>query len=234
MRRRRRQACDGEATVRWSLASRVRAPSIRRSLSMSAPTEPTAAPLVVDPPVRQDWLDRWREEILEPDLPIVDPHHHLWDTLSPRALSARRVAGRPEQRPQHRRDRLPAMPVDASRRRAGGAPPGRRDRVRQRHRRHERQRRLRPDPRLRRHRRPRRPAARRPGAGGAGGAPARRRRALPRHPAHLRLGRLGAPRPPTSLSPACWPTPASAPASRGWRRSACRSTPGSTTPRSTS
>lgn len=30
-------------------------------------------------PVRQDWLDRRHEEILEPDLPIVDPHHHLWD-----------------------------------------------------------------------------------------------------------------------------------------------------------
>lgn len=37
---------------------------------MSAPT---------GSPVRQEWLDRWREEILEPDLPIVDPHHHLWD-----------------------------------------------------------------------------------------------------------------------------------------------------------
>ncbi len=30
-------------------------------------------------PIRQDWLDRWQEEILEPDLPIIDPHHHLWD-----------------------------------------------------------------------------------------------------------------------------------------------------------
>ena len=30
-------------------------------------------------PVRQDWLDRCKEPILEPDLPIVDPHHHLWD-----------------------------------------------------------------------------------------------------------------------------------------------------------
>src|SRR5271167_467247 len=30
-------------------------------------------------PVRQDWLDRGREEIIEPDLPIVDPHHHLVD-----------------------------------------------------------------------------------------------------------------------------------------------------------
>ena len=29
--------------------------------------------------VRPDWLARGREEILEPDLPIVDPHHHLWD-----------------------------------------------------------------------------------------------------------------------------------------------------------
>jgi L-fuconolactonase len=30
------------------------------------------------PHVRTDWLDRVREEIIEPDLPIVDPHHHLW------------------------------------------------------------------------------------------------------------------------------------------------------------
>jgi L-fuconolactonase len=29
------------------------------------------------PPIRQDWLDRHQEQILEPDLPIVDPHHHL-------------------------------------------------------------------------------------------------------------------------------------------------------------
>ena len=24
------------------------------------------------------WLGKLKEEILEPDLPIVDPHHHLW------------------------------------------------------------------------------------------------------------------------------------------------------------
>ena len=30
-------------------------------------------------PVRQEWLERRREEIIEPDLPIVDPHHHLVD-----------------------------------------------------------------------------------------------------------------------------------------------------------
>ena len=30
-------------------------------------------------PVRADWLAQRREEIIEPDLPIIDPHHHLWD-----------------------------------------------------------------------------------------------------------------------------------------------------------
>jgi len=30
-------------------------------------------------PIRENWLAQWREEMLEPDLPIVDPHHHLWD-----------------------------------------------------------------------------------------------------------------------------------------------------------
>ena len=28
---------------------------------------------------RDDWLGQVREEILEPELPICDPHHHLWD-----------------------------------------------------------------------------------------------------------------------------------------------------------
>jgi len=30
-------------------------------------------------PVRDDWLARRGEPILEPGLPIVDPHHHLWE-----------------------------------------------------------------------------------------------------------------------------------------------------------
>ncbi len=30
-------------------------------------------------PVRADWLARVEEPILEPELEIVDPHHHLWD-----------------------------------------------------------------------------------------------------------------------------------------------------------
>ena len=28
---------------------------------------------------RQAWLDRRHEPILEPERPIIDPHHHLWD-----------------------------------------------------------------------------------------------------------------------------------------------------------
>jgi len=43
---------------------------------------PTAAPALAPTAhllVRQDWLDRGREEIIEPGLPIVDPHHHLVD-----------------------------------------------------------------------------------------------------------------------------------------------------------
>ena len=30
-------------------------------------------------PVREDWLAKVTEEALDPGLPIVDPHHHLWD-----------------------------------------------------------------------------------------------------------------------------------------------------------
>ncbi|MGE4526953.1 MAG: amidohydrolase [Rhodospirillaceae bacterium] len=38
--------------------------------------EPAANPHV---PVRPDWLARRSEPVLDPDLPIVDAHHHLWD-----------------------------------------------------------------------------------------------------------------------------------------------------------
>jgi L-fuconolactonase len=37
-------------------------------------------------PVRPEWLDQRREEIIEPALPIVDPHHHLWDRPGNRYL----------------------------------------------------------------------------------------------------------------------------------------------------
>jgi predicted TIM-barrel fold metal-dependent hydrolase len=29
--------------------------------------------------LRPEWLGKRVEHILEPDLPIIDPHHHLWD-----------------------------------------------------------------------------------------------------------------------------------------------------------
>ncbi|HAK51974.1 MAG TPA: amidohydrolase [Gammaproteobacteria bacterium] len=29
-------------------------------------------------PVPDSWLDQVKEDIIDPDLPIVDPHHHLW------------------------------------------------------------------------------------------------------------------------------------------------------------
>ena len=28
---------------------------------------------------REAWLAKVHEDALEPELPIVDPHHHLWD-----------------------------------------------------------------------------------------------------------------------------------------------------------
>ena len=37
-------------------------------------------------PVRKDWLAKYSEEILEPDLAIIDPHHHLWDRPGNRYL----------------------------------------------------------------------------------------------------------------------------------------------------
>jgi L-fuconolactonase len=33
-----------------------------------------------------EWLDKGVEAALDPDLPIVDPHHHLWDTQRPYLL----------------------------------------------------------------------------------------------------------------------------------------------------
>lgn len=35
-------------------------------------------------PVRDEWVAQLHEPIIEPDLPIVDPHHHLWDRLEDR------------------------------------------------------------------------------------------------------------------------------------------------------
>jgi len=32
----------------------------------------------VTPSTNAEWLAQITEEALEPDLPIIDPHHHLW------------------------------------------------------------------------------------------------------------------------------------------------------------
>ncbi|MFY0611166.1 MAG: amidohydrolase family protein [Hyphomicrobiaceae bacterium] len=51
------------------------------------PTNPSAETIAMHYiPVRHEWLDRYREDIIEPDLPIVDPHHHLWDRPGNRYL----------------------------------------------------------------------------------------------------------------------------------------------------
>src|ERR1700710_2438682 len=38
------------------------------------------------PHVNESWLSKRREEILDPDLPIVDAHHHLWERETGRYL----------------------------------------------------------------------------------------------------------------------------------------------------
>ena len=31
------------------------------------------------PSPKVEWLSQIKEEIIEPEIPIIDPHHHLWD-----------------------------------------------------------------------------------------------------------------------------------------------------------
>lgn len=57
-----------------------------RSLKVEAPCD--RANSIV--PTNASWLNQVNEPILDPDLPICDPHHHLWDhragTVEPRYL----------------------------------------------------------------------------------------------------------------------------------------------------
>lgn len=49
----------------------------------------TASPRSVEARMRDvdaDWLAKTPEDVIEPDLPIVDPHHHLWDFRNSRYL----------------------------------------------------------------------------------------------------------------------------------------------------
>ncbi|HJQ55611.1 MAG TPA: amidohydrolase family protein [Vineibacter sp.] len=50
---------------------------------MSTPTVPRLGNVF---PPNAEWLAKLREDALEPDLPIVDPHHHLWERPDHRYL----------------------------------------------------------------------------------------------------------------------------------------------------
>ena len=50
-------------------------------------TTPAGAPATPHA-INETWLATYSEPILEPDLPIVDPHHHLWDNRGFRYLHA--------------------------------------------------------------------------------------------------------------------------------------------------
>jgi hypothetical protein len=54
-------------------AARVSGAALAQA-SAAPPTMPA-----VQAPVRNDWLAKHTEDILEPALPIIDPHHHLYD-----------------------------------------------------------------------------------------------------------------------------------------------------------
>lgn len=43
------------------------------------PTSTGTPPLISHPKANPAWLAKLSEDILDPDLPIVDPHHHFWD-----------------------------------------------------------------------------------------------------------------------------------------------------------
>jgi hypothetical protein len=53
--------------------------SLAQTAQTAASAQATPQMPPVQAPVRPDWLARRTEEIIEPDLPIIDPHHHLWD-----------------------------------------------------------------------------------------------------------------------------------------------------------
>src|SRR5437762_3025960 len=46
----------------------------------------SAAPASRHLPIRKDWLAATQEPALEPERPIIDPHHHLWDRPGNRYL----------------------------------------------------------------------------------------------------------------------------------------------------
>ena len=85
--------------------------------------------------LRPGWPSARRRRRSSPQLPIIDPHHHLWDTPARGLYFLPELLADIGRRPQHRLDGVPRMPVDVPRHRSGGDEAGRRGRVRERHRR---------------------------------------------------------------------------------------------------
>ena len=56
---------------------------------MTAPAPPDASERLRQ---WEDWLARHEEPALQPELPVVDPHHHLWDRGGHRYLGAQYLA----------------------------------------------------------------------------------------------------------------------------------------------
>ena len=52
-------------------------------MATSRSTDPHGATMY---PLREDWLALQDEKVIDPDQPIIDPHHHLWDRAGTRYL----------------------------------------------------------------------------------------------------------------------------------------------------
>ena len=53
---------------------------MRSKLKLRPTTNPDGTPIAVHAaPDNSAWRASHREAIIEPELPIIDPHHHLWD-----------------------------------------------------------------------------------------------------------------------------------------------------------
>src|SRR5881409_2785090 len=61
-------------------AAPVAAESAQAPVAAESAQAPVAAESAKAPAAAQDWLSLTREAALEPDLPIIDPHHHFWNT----------------------------------------------------------------------------------------------------------------------------------------------------------
>ena len=87
------------------------------------------------------WLGKVKEEALEPDLPICDPHHHLWD-FRQRRVQERYLLDEILEDPRGGHNVVSTVFIECGAMFKADGPETtalrRRDRVRERHRRHER------------------------------------------------------------------------------------------------